>query len=223
MNQIAIISTTQSMTSREIADLVESRHDSVKLCIDRLVSKGVISQPPTVDGGKSANGVIEKLYSVGKRDSYIIVAQLSPKFTARLVDRWQELESVVLTAPDPLAGLPAEQRALIAIMVDNAVIKAKQAEQDAVQIDQAESIKRLEARQTAAEDGHSYFTALGFCVLRGVSLSHSDMIRLGKLAAAASIRLGKPTGKVRDARYGMVNEYHESALDDAFADFHGGM
>jgi len=29
----------------------------------------------------------------GKRDSIIVVAQLSPEFTARLVDRWQELES----------------------------------------------------------------------------------------------------------------------------------
>ena len=31
------------------------------------------------------------MYQVGKRDSYIVVAQLSPEFTARLVDRWQEL------------------------------------------------------------------------------------------------------------------------------------
>ncbi|APF00651.1 hypothetical protein BG030_22860 [Pseudomonas putida] len=28
----------------------------------------------------------------GKRDSIIVVAQNSPEFTARLVDRWQELE-----------------------------------------------------------------------------------------------------------------------------------
>ncbi len=34
-------------------------------------------------------------YRVGKRDSYVIVAQLSPEFTARLVDRWQELEKQV--------------------------------------------------------------------------------------------------------------------------------
>ena len=27
----------------------------------------------------------------GKRDSIVVVAQLSPEFTARLVDRWQEL------------------------------------------------------------------------------------------------------------------------------------
>lgn len=82
-----------TMSSREIAELVESRHDVVKLSIERLAKSGVISQPPLVDGPKSANGVVERHYLVGKRDSYIVVAQLSPEFTARLVDRWQELEA----------------------------------------------------------------------------------------------------------------------------------
>ncbi|TBL45867.1 phage regulatory protein/antirepressor Ant, partial [Klebsiella oxytoca] len=36
------------------------------------------------------------------RDSYVIVAQLSPEFTARLVDRWQELESKQSLIPQSL-------------------------------------------------------------------------------------------------------------------------
>lgn len=35
-----------TMTSREIAELVESRHDHVKRSIDRLVNQGIISPPP---------------------------------------------------------------------------------------------------------------------------------------------------------------------------------
>lgn len=81
-----------TMTSQEIAALVNSRHDSVKRTIERLVESGSISKPPLVDGDKSANGVITQVYQIGKRDSYVIVAQLSPEFTAALVDRWQELE-----------------------------------------------------------------------------------------------------------------------------------
>jgi phage regulator Rha-like protein len=50
----------QTMSSREIAEVVNSRHDSVKRAIERLVEKGVISQPPLVDGEKAANGVVEK-------------------------------------------------------------------------------------------------------------------------------------------------------------------
>ncbi|HDR8947283.1 TPA: phage antirepressor KilAC domain-containing protein [Burkholderia vietnamiensis] len=87
----------QTMSSREIADLVESRHDSVKRTVERLADRGVIDLPPLVEyldglGRKAAE------YQIGKRDSYVIVAQLSPEFTARLVDRWQELEQYAANA-----------------------------------------------------------------------------------------------------------------------------
>ena len=51
------------MSSKQIADVVNSRHDSVKRTIERLAEKGVISQPPLVDGEKSANGVVENSIS----------------------------------------------------------------------------------------------------------------------------------------------------------------
>lgn len=89
---IQLFNQEPTMTSREIADLLESRHDNVKTSIDRLVKSGAISQPAMKDGAKSANGVSESIYVICKRDTYVIVAQLSPAFTARLVDRWQELE-----------------------------------------------------------------------------------------------------------------------------------
>ncbi len=50
------------MTSKEIADLVESRHDKVKQSEERLVKRGIIAQPPLGDGEKSANGVVETVY-----------------------------------------------------------------------------------------------------------------------------------------------------------------
>ena len=95
-----IIGNQITMTSGEISDLVGSRHDKVKQSIERLAKNGVIQLPPM--------GVFENINSLsqnskskhyvfsgeqGKRDSIIVVAQLSPEFTARLVDRWQELEA----------------------------------------------------------------------------------------------------------------------------------
>lgn len=91
----AIFGEALTMSSREIAELVEVRHDSVKRAIERLAEKGVIVQPPAVDeqdtdtmGRKRTTSV----YQLEKRDSFVVVAQLSPEFTARVVDRWQELE-----------------------------------------------------------------------------------------------------------------------------------
>lgn len=89
-----------TMTSREIADLVESRHDNVKRTIERLADSGVIQLPPLEDV-KNGQGQAVTEYHIGKRDSYVIVAQLSPAFTGRLVDRWQELEKLVAAPPVP--------------------------------------------------------------------------------------------------------------------------
>lgn len=89
------------MTSLEVSELVGKRHDNVKRLIEKLAESNVISYPQIEDGIKSANGVITKLYvfsgEQGKRDSIIIVAQLSPEFTASIVDRWQHLEKKELS------------------------------------------------------------------------------------------------------------------------------
>lgn len=86
------VSKAKTMSSEEISALVESRHDKVKQSIERLAARGVIELPPM---GKVKNhlGQSVSVYMVGKRDSYVVVAQLCPEFTARLVDRWQELEA----------------------------------------------------------------------------------------------------------------------------------
>lgn len=92
-NQIA------SMTSQEIADLVQARHDNVKTSIERLIASAVIVQPAMKDeqtfdalGRSRTTQVYVFEGEQGKRDSTIVVAQLSPQFTAKLVDRWIELE-----------------------------------------------------------------------------------------------------------------------------------
>ena len=113
-----------TMSSREMAGLVEKRHDSVKRTIETLAANGLIAQPQIVDGEKAANGVVEALYLVGKRDSYVVVAQLSPAFTARIVDRWQELESQLAPKPAELSRMDILQ---LAIDAEHGRIKAEAA------------------------------------------------------------------------------------------------
>ncbi|EFM0029919.1 Rha family transcriptional regulator [Escherichia coli] len=89
------ISQKATMTSIEIAELVGKRPDNVKRTIEHLAERVVISFPqieekPTA-GRPASYYVFEG--EQGKRDSIVVVAQLSPEFTARLVDRWRELEN----------------------------------------------------------------------------------------------------------------------------------
>lgn len=83
-----------TMSSQEIAELVDARHDSVKRTIERLAEKGVIQLPPLVEVKNHLKQTVEQ-YRLRKRDSFVVVAQLSPEFTAALVDRWQELEGQI--------------------------------------------------------------------------------------------------------------------------------
>ena len=92
MNQL--ISNNQlTMSSREIANLVESRHGDECRSIDRLMQAGAISGYTPTPYTHEQNQQTYFEYFISKRDSFVIVAQLSPTFTARLVDRWLELES----------------------------------------------------------------------------------------------------------------------------------
>ncbi len=81
-----------TMSSLEIAELLGTCHDSVKRTIERLSERVAIGLPPLVEV-KNHLGQTVAEYRVSKRDSYVVVAQLSPEFTARLVDRWQQLET----------------------------------------------------------------------------------------------------------------------------------
>ncbi|EIW2788371.1 Rha family transcriptional regulator [Escherichia coli] len=98
----AIFNGKASMTSVEIAELVGSQHSDVKRSIERLVAKNIIRKPPMAVSEKINNLGFKVQYEhylfegeQGKRDSIIVVAQLCPEFTARLVDRWRELEEQI--------------------------------------------------------------------------------------------------------------------------------
>ncbi|HHL6758796.1 TPA: Rha family transcriptional regulator, partial [Escherichia coli] len=99
---IAIFNGKVSMTSVEIAELVGKRHDNVKRTIETLAKGGVV-RSPQIEVSERINNLGFKVQyehylfegEQGKRDSIIVVAQLCPEFTARLVDRWRELEEQI--------------------------------------------------------------------------------------------------------------------------------
>jgi len=90
------------MTSKQIAVVVDSRHDHVKRSIERLStttfnadgsvkSPAVIVRPPMEDEqsvDSMGRNRTESVYVINERDSYIVVAQLCPEYTAKLVDYW---------------------------------------------------------------------------------------------------------------------------------------
>ncbi|WP_111883803.1 phage antirepressor KilAC domain-containing protein [Acinetobacter sp. CFCC 11171] len=162
----------QMMTSLEIAELVEKRHDNVKRTIEMLVNTSVIIQPQIEDeqstdkmGRTRTTQVYVFTGEQGKRDSIIVVAQLCPEFTARLVDRWQELEAQVA---QPVFDISNPYHLLQAIET-----QAKQ------NIELTQKVEKLEpkaqALDTIAETVHTY--CIRECA-KTIGIKEKDLINL---------------------------------------------
>ena len=82
-----------TMSSREIAELTNKEHRNIVPVIEQLIDgkKQKNSRPNYYVHPQNKQQYLE--YFADKRDSLIIVARLSPEFTAAVIDRWQELES----------------------------------------------------------------------------------------------------------------------------------
>jgi len=130
MNQL-IVNGAVTMSSREIAELVQSKHSDVKRSAERLVAGGVLTAP-LAQFDFEHNGNVYQEYRFNKRDSLVVVARLSPEFTAAVVDRWQELEegrniSVPRSLPEALrlAADLAEQKEQLTLQLAAAAPKVE--------------------------------------------------------------------------------------------------
>ena len=127
MSQL-IVNGVVTMSSRDIADLVQSKHSDVKRSAERLVAAGILTAP-LAQFDFEHNGNVYQEYRFNKRDSLVIVARLSPEFTAAVVDRWQELEevqsvSVPRSLPEALrlAADLAEQKEQLTILIERNIL-----------------------------------------------------------------------------------------------------
>lgn len=123
--------------------------------IETLASKGVIGAPQIVEYLDSLGRPASE-YQIGERDSYIIVAQLSPEFTARLVDRWQELE----TQTAPQFAIPQNLSQALRLAADLSDQKAQaEAAQKLAEVALAVATPKAQALdRISASDGTLCFT-----------------------------------------------------------------
>lgn len=109
MNQLT--APVLTMSSRDIAELTGKEHKNVCRVIRDLISDHILDaqlEPLKFE----YRGQWFDYYELSKRDSFIVVARLSPEFTAHIVDRWQELEQQLNPVFNLPQDLPSALRAL---------------------------------------------------------------------------------------------------------------
>ena len=215
-----------TMTSQEIAELVGARHDNVKTSIERLAGRKVIQLPPLQEVKNHLGQTVEQYLffgDKGKRDSLVVVAQLSPEFTGALVDRWQKLEEQV-KAP----ALPGDY-----ISALEHLLESKRSEQLAIE-------QRDYAIETKAEIGsrrEATAMATASAAVRQANQLKEELGRGLRQATVAAVekvckrKFGKQgfrplknwcaengvqAPKVHDPRYGWVRSWPSAAWADVY-------
>jgi len=216
-NQIALAVNAKTMSSKQIAEVVDSRHDSVKRTIDTLAEKGVIQLPQTVEV-KNHLGQTVTEYEVSERDSYVVVAQLCPEFTAKLVDYWQATKNNTPAIPQNyaqamrLAADLYEQNEQLAIERDHA-IRTK------AQISDRKTATALNTASQATKKANKLQAELGRCTSNATVVAVNkltgnkyDWLPLRKWCKAQGIK----AIEVVDARYGLVKAWPSAAWSAVF-------
>lgn len=129
-----ISNSSLAMSSREIADLTGSTHDNVLKTIRAIIEKGVISRndTPYIPYTHPQNGQVYFEFLLSYRDTMVVVSGYSVELRAKIVDRWQELESKqAIAVPQNFAEalrLAADQQERIQQQEEQLAIAAPKAE-----------------------------------------------------------------------------------------------
>lgn len=126
-----------TMSSREIAELVEARHNDVIVTIERLFGKGLLRSTRKTRR-EATGGRPSDVYDLIERDTHLVVAGYSDEHRARVIDRWQELEAQV--APPVAMPSYAEALRLYADQIEQTAVLRVENHEQAVKIHSMENL-----------------------------------------------------------------------------------
>lgn len=220
MNLSTLNSDVATMSSLEIAELCEKRHDHVIVDVEKLFDFYKEVYTPEKSGvlikrGNyvASNGKSNKQYLLNKDAVIDLITGYSLPHRHAVNQRWQELEAKQVEMLSPAEFLLRQAQMLVDI-------ERRQRETEAEQAKTNERVARIEAKQQAFEDGASYFTVIGYAVWRNLpSLDLKSAATIGKIATRISKEENSLVDKVKDPRFGTVNAYHESVLEKAVSEF----
>jgi len=128
-----------TMSSREIAEICEARHNDVIATIERLINEEVLrlsrntARAHQADGG----GRPTMVYDLTKRDCLVVISGYSAALRAKIIDRWMALEAAA-----PVLALPQSFADALRLAADQQDVITAQAEQLAAAAPAVEFVER---------------------------------------------------------------------------------
>lgn len=215
-----------TMSSREIAELCDKRHDNVMRDIRAMLVElygegGVLSFEDTHTNPQ--NGQEYPVFLLPKRETLILVSGYNLKMRARIIDRWQELEAIA-AASVPLPRTFAEALRLAADLEEQKLLAEQQRDEavatkalighrrEATAMNTAsQAIKKAARLEAELDKAMQYAT-----VKRMEMLCHGQKFNWRLLKATAT-QMDMPPIDVFDSNYGTVKAYHADVWREAYA------
>jgi len=89
-----------TMSSLEIAEMCDKRHDAVMRDIKTMLEQLNIVDHTFVGNYKATNGKLNPCYNLDKEYSICLVAGYNVKYRMKIIKRWQELENITPALPN---------------------------------------------------------------------------------------------------------------------------
>lgn len=213
-----------TMSSREIADLVDARHNDVVATIERLFAKGLLRSSRKTRREETGGRPID-VYDLTERDTHLVVSGYSDEHRARVIDRWQELEAqhtqafaIPKSLPEALrlAADLSEQNERLALERDTAVrTKAEIGSRREATAMATAAAKAKEVARLKHELGRSqqHATVIAVEKATGRKFAKNAYVALRR----ATKEYGLAAVEVVDARYGSVKAWPAIAWREAYA------
>jgi phage regulator Rha-like protein len=195
------LTTHQTMTSREIADLTGKRHDHVLRDLQTLCDQGVIDLPKFGEISKDTMNRDQTMYRLPKRETLILTSGYSATQRAAIIDRWLELEGQIA------AMTPAER-----LLHHAQVMVAHERQIAALEYQQAET----KAQVRALVDGEDYWTVVGYANQIGEKIDTVRARKIGKVATRICREHDWRIGSANHPVYGPIHSYPREAVAQAF-------
>ena len=110
--------TERTMTSREIADLIGKKHKHVLAEIEEMLYELCISPTDFAVALPDSHGQMKPCFNLPKRETLILVSGYSIPMRARIVDRWEALETGKATPAAVPTNRASEDMVVLSALAD---------------------------------------------------------------------------------------------------------
>ena len=152
---------------------------------------------------KAGNGQMQPCYNFPKREACLMAMSYSYELQAKVFDRMTALETKPMSAMEMVI---ASAQAVLALEQKQAALETK--------------VAMIESKVQAQQE---FFTIIGYANTLNPKMKLDTAIAsvLGRRASSLSRARDIMIGKTSDPRFGEVQTYHESVLQDVFLEFKG--